>query len=132
MIFASFKEPRHSPQICLSYSRIPRAKQDTFIGPTLTLSPLPKLPCFQKPIPDTVESVGAHSLVSVTRLQWREPTQNLRILIGSINDPVEAPYYVAGVCVVVADGDRLRMCRLGHDVRLKRLVECTIEVETVL
>ena len=41
-----------------------------------------------------------------------------------MNGPVEAPYRVTAVGIVVADGDRLRMYSLGHDVLPKMLVEC--------
>jgi len=89
VVFTSFKESPLSPQICLAHSRIPGAKQDSHIGSTLTTLPLPKLARFQKPISYSVEPIGAHALMSVTWLQWREPSHDLRILVGVIESVVD-------------------------------------------
>jgi len=62
--------------------------------------------------------------MSVIWLQRREPTRNLRILIGFVYRLVVAPYCVAAVGIVVAEFDRLKVCTLGHDALSKMLVKC--------
>ena len=124
LVVASLKESRHLPQMCLSHSRIPEAKQSSLIGSTFTPSPLLKLGCFQEPIPNTFESVGAHGMMSIFWLQWREPAHDLCIFVGVIDVSVETIFYVAGIGIAVAKGDCICMCGLGHDTRFKTSVVC--------
>ena len=61
--------------------------------------------------------------MSITRLQWREPSHNLGILVRPIEVVVEATCYVAGVDVSVAHVDRQHMCILCHDMLSRILAE---------
>jgi len=118
-VLACFKESSHLPDICLPHSRILVAKHDSLIASPLTPPPLPKLSCFQQPIPDTSESVITHTVMSVIWLQWREPTQDLRILVGLIEGGVETSGDVAAVGIAIADVHGLCMGSLGHGVLYK-------------
>ena len=107
----------------LAHSRIPGAKQDRLIGSTLTSFPPPILPCFQKPIADSFKPGGADAMVSVIWLERREPVHNPCIFVRGIDGGVEAPYYVAGADIIVADCDRWWLYRLvSHDVLFGMLV----------
>ena len=105
-----------------SHSWNPGAKQDSLISSTLTTTPLPKLACSQEPIPYTVEPVVAHTFLSVIRLQLRELTHVLWILVGVIS--VVAPYGVITVGIFVAEVDRLCKCSLRHDALSKIFAVC--------
>ena len=61
--------------------------------------------------------------MSVVWLQWRKPTEDLRILVGLIEGVVETTDYLAAVGVSVADVNRLHSGSLGHDGQSKMLAE---------
>ena len=59
----------------------------------------------------------------VVWLQWREPTDNLGILVGIIEVGVETIPCVATVGIVVAEVDRVHIGSVGHDALFKILAQ---------
>ena len=84
-------------------------------GPIPTLLPLLKLPCLQKPIPDSVNSPGARASMSVIWLWWWEKTHNLCLLVGFGNLVAIVRYCVAAVGIATTDVDLVCVCILRYN-----------------